>query len=52
MVFLLYLMAKHPRCQERVYEELSVLAPKGYPITADVLKDAHYLKACVTESLR
>ncbi|KAJ8882609.1 hypothetical protein PR048_014420 [Dryococelus australis] len=48
LVFLLYLMAKHPDAQQRLYHELQGLGE----VTADSLRGAAYLRACVHESYR
>lgn len=52
LVFLLYLVAKHPDVQEKIYEEVSQLAPAGMPITAEHLHNATYLHACISEAHR
>lgn len=52
LVFLLYLIAKHPEVQEKIYNEVSRLAPAGTPITAEHLHKATYLNACITEAHR
>lgn len=52
LVFLLYLVAKHPDVQEKIYEEVSRLAPAGMPITAEHLHNATYLHACISEAHR
>ncbi|XP_063241331.1 ecdysone 20-monooxygenase [Bacillus rossius redtenbacheri] len=48
LVFLLYLMAKHPDCQRRLFLELQALGP----LTAESLRTAPYLRACIHESYR
>ncbi len=51
--FLLYYLARNPRVQERLRQEvLQVVGPRGCPVTATVLNDLQYLKACIKESLR
>ncbi|KAI4501604.1 hypothetical protein M0802_003481 [Mischocyttarus mexicanus] len=51
--FLLYFLAKSPRVQKKLYEELVSLIPNPEsPITENHLKDMPYLKACLKESLR
>ncbi|KAL5235272.1 hypothetical protein ACI65C_002682 [Semiaphis heraclei] len=52
LVFLLYLVAKHPEVQEKLYNEVSELAPAGTSITAEHLHKATYLHACITEAHR
>ncbi|XP_060858146.1 ecdysone 20-monooxygenase-like [Metopolophium dirhodum] len=52
LVFLLYLIAKHPEVQEKLYNEISRLAPTGTPITNEHLKKAKYLNACIMEAHR
>lgn len=52
LVFLLYLVAKHPDVQEKIYDEVSRLAPAGTPITAEHLRHATYLHACISEAHR
>ena len=51
--FLLYNLAKNPDKQEKMRREvLSVVGPKGSPLTPGALNELHYLKACIKESLR
>ncbi|XP_046669599.1 ecdysone 20-monooxygenase [Homalodisca vitripennis] len=52
LVFLLYLVAKNPRVQKRLYEEIVELAPLGTAVTSQVLRDANYLRACIMEAHR
>ncbi|VVC29297.1 Hypothetical protein CINCED_3A009303 [Cinara cedri] len=52
LVFLLYLVAKHPDVQEKIYNEVLRLAPAGTAITAEHLHNATYLHACITEAHR
>nr|ARW79963.1 cytochrome P450 314A1 [Aphis citricidus] len=52
LVFLLYLVAKHPDVQEKIYNEVSLLAPAGTSITAEHLHKATYLHACISEAHR
>jgi len=51
-VFVLYLIAKHPRVQKRLYEELLQVAPGRCSLTADTLRKANYLQACIMEAFR
>ncbi|XP_048240057.1 cytochrome P450 27C1-like [Haliotis rufescens] len=49
---LLYVLARHPDKQERLYQEVhDELGPSG-PITVSALKSMKYLPACVKESFR
>ncbi|XP_053997434.1 probable cytochrome P450 12a5, mitochondrial [Hylaeus anthracinus] len=51
--FLLYHLAKNPRTQRKVYDEImNVLPSRDSPITEKTLKSMRYLKACLQESLR
>ncbi|XP_018357347.1 PREDICTED: probable cytochrome P450 12a5, mitochondrial isoform X2 [Trachymyrmex cornetzi] len=51
--FLLYFLAKNPRIQKRLYNEImTVLSKTDYTLTKESLKDMPYLKACIKESLR
>ena len=51
--FMLYLLAKNPDKQEILRKEvLSVVGPRGAPVTVAALNELRYLKACVKESLR
>ncbi|KZC06049.1 putative cytochrome P450 12a5, mitochondrial [Dufourea novaeangliae] len=51
--FLLYHLAKNPRTQRKLYDEIvNVLPDKDSPLTKETLKDMRYLKACFQESLR
>lgn len=52
LVFVLYLIAKHPNVQKRLYEELTIAAPQGSPWTAQNLRNAPYLRACIMEAFR
>jgi len=47
------LLAKNPAQQEKLRKEiLSVVGPKGSPVTAAHLRDLHYLRACIKEAMR
>ncbi|CAL7939834.1 unnamed protein product [Xylocopa violacea] len=51
--FLLYYLARNPRTQRKLYEEIaSVLPSNDSPFTENALKKMPYLKACLQESLR
>ncbi|KAJ1527578.1 hypothetical protein ONE63_007542 [Megalurothrips usitatus] len=52
LVFVLYLIAKHPHVQKRLYEELITAAPSGSPWTAQSLRNSPYLRACIMEAFR
>ncbi|KAL1138641.1 hypothetical protein AAG570_008704 [Ranatra chinensis] len=52
LVFLFYLLAKNPRCQQKLYDEIINLAPFGTPLTSQTLRGAHYLRACMMEAFR
>lgn len=51
--FLIYFLAKNPRAQKRLYDEVVSVSPKSSSaLTKENLNDMPYLKACVKESLR
>ncbi|XP_076656790.1 putative cytochrome P450 12a5, mitochondrial [Halictus rubicundus] len=51
--FLLYHLARNPRTQRKLYDEIiNVLPTNDSPLTEDALREMHYLKACLQESLR
>nr|QST15059.1 CYP362A6 protein [Diaphanosoma celebensis] len=51
--FLFYFLAKNPEKQELLRKEvLSVVGPRGSPISLQALNELRYLKACIKESLR
>ncbi|XP_068975698.1 probable cytochrome P450 12a5, mitochondrial [Bombus flavifrons] len=51
--FILYNLAKNPRTQRRLYDEItSVLPNNDAPFTERTLKNMPYLKACLQETLR
>uniref|UniRef100_A0A8D8QU82 Ecdysone 20-monooxygenase n=1 Tax=Cacopsylla melanoneura TaxID=428564 RepID=A0A8D8QU82_9HEMI len=52
LVFLLYLLAKNPACQEKIYEEISNLAGSMQDFTLNMIQSAKYLRACIEESFR
>ncbi|KAK6620662.1 hypothetical protein RUM43_010957 [Polyplax serrata] len=52
LVFLMYLIAKHKNVQQQLHEEVSNLVPRRSSVTPDALKNATYLRACITEAFR
>ncbi|OAD53565.1 putative cytochrome P450 12a5, mitochondrial [Eufriesea mexicana] len=51
--FLLYYLAKNPRTQRRLYDEItSVLPNNDSPFTEKALRNMPFLKACLQETLR
>ncbi|XP_066601445.1 probable cytochrome P450 12a5, mitochondrial [Prorops nasuta] len=51
--FLLYFLAKNPRAQQKLYEEINKVSPNKYAtINAGDIKNMKYLQACLKESLR
>ena len=49
----LYNLAKNPEKQQKLFEEIQRYVPdKDQPITADILNELKYLKACIKESMR
>jgi len=51
--FLLYFLAKNPRIQKLLHDEIvSVSSKKDLALTKENLEEMPYLKACVKESLR
>jgi hypothetical protein len=51
-VFVLYLIAKNPSVQNRLYKELLQIAPGRCPLTVEALRQATYLQACIMEAFR
>ncbi|XP_060531044.1 probable cytochrome P450 49a1 [Cylas formicarius] len=49
--FLLYHLAKNPRCQRKLMQEIEKL-PQQEPLTANAVRSMKYLRACARESLR
>ncbi|KAJ9577147.1 hypothetical protein L9F63_006269 [Diploptera punctata] len=52
LVFVLYLIAKNPRVQQCLFEEIQELVPGGNSLTAETLREATYLQACLMEAFR
>ncbi|XKL67851.1 hypothetical protein PGB90_003342 [Kerria lacca] len=52
LVFVLYLIAKHPHIQNKIYEEIENITSVSGPITMDSLRGAVYLRACMMEAFR
>ncbi|XP_077979498.1 cytochrome P450 10-like [Glandiceps talaboti] len=52
MLWTLDLLAWNPDVQERLYQEVTNVLPKGETISQEHLKELHYLKAVVRESMR
>ncbi|XP_012278927.1 probable cytochrome P450 12a5, mitochondrial isoform X2 [Orussus abietinus] len=51
--FLLYFLAKNPRAQRTLYEEICGIMPtRGSALSEQALKKLPYLEACLKESLR
>jgi cytochrome P450 len=51
--FALYLLAKNPDKQQKLFEEIQRYLPdKDQPVTSDNLNEMRYLKACIKESMR
>lgn len=52
LLWITYLMSRHPEVQEKLYKEISsVVGPKG-EITSETIGQLPYLKACLKESFR
>lgn len=50
---LLYLLAKHPEKQAKLRQEILTIMPnKDSPLTADIIKNLPYLRACMKEQQR
>ncbi|KAK9299031.1 hypothetical protein QLX08_007860 [Tetragonisca angustula] len=51
--FVLYHLAKNPRTQRKLYDEITSLLPNNdSPVTEKALRNMPYLKACLQETLR
>ena len=48
----LYLLAKHPEVQEKLYKEICEKSPLGSEVTSDTLNSLSYLRAVVKETHR
>lgn len=52
IIFAISLIAKHPKVQARLQQELDEYLRPGEDLTAEKINGLKYLKACVTESFR
>nr|WCC58060.1 cytochrome P450 [Pharsalia antennata] len=53
MTFMFYELAKNPKCQEKLREEINnILGKNNGQLSFEILKDMPYLEACINESLR
>lgn len=52
LVFMLYLIAKHPDIQRKLHDEIQSIIPSDCPITMNSLQNAGYLHACIMEAFR
>lgn len=52
LVFLLYLVAKHPDVQKKLYQEIQNIISANGTITMDALRGAVYLRSCIMEAFR
>ena len=52
MAWALYLLAAHPEFQERLYQEVISVCPRGKIPTSDDFSQMPYLKAVIRETLR
>ncbi|XP_070577401.1 cholesterol side-chain cleavage enzyme, mitochondrial-like isoform X1 [Ptychodera flava] len=52
MIWTLDLLAWNEDVQQKLYQEISSVVPKGQEITQEHLRNFHYLKAVVRESMR
>ncbi|XP_076396038.1 putative cytochrome P450 12a5, mitochondrial isoform X2 [Megachile rotundata] len=50
--FLLYYLARNPRSQRKLYEEIVSVLPSDSSFTEKTLRSMPYLRACLQESLR
>ena len=51
-LWLLYALSKNPKVQEELYEEISKVVKGSVTITAEMLANLPYLKACMKEQMR
>lgn len=49
---ILYQLSLHQDKQDRLYEEISRVIPRGTTITSQKLDELSYLRACIKETLR
>lgn len=47
-----YLLAKNPKCQQKIFEELEEICPNSNHITALDISRMTYTKACMQETFR
>ncbi|XP_070577396.1 1,25-dihydroxyvitamin D(3) 24-hydroxylase, mitochondrial-like [Ptychodera flava] len=52
MIWVLDLLAWNEDVQQKLYQEISSVVPKGQEITQEHLRNLHYIKAVVRESMR
>ncbi|XP_006821153.1 1,25-dihydroxyvitamin D(3) 24-hydroxylase, mitochondrial-like [Saccoglossus kowalevskii] len=52
VIFILDLLAWNPEAQEKLYQEIKNVIPEGKSVSQEYLKELHYLKAVVKESMR
>lgn len=52
IAFALYLLAKNPEKQEKLFREIQELTPKGQPVLAEAVDKMTYLKAVEKETAR
>ena len=45
--FLVYYLAKNPKCQEKARDEINSVLPRDAPITPEALQELPYLRACL-----
>ncbi|XP_013386172.1 cytochrome P450 10-like [Lingula anatina] len=50
--FALYHLAKNPAEQEKLYQEISTVIPRGCSVSVSHIDNMPYLKACIKESFR
>lgn len=52
LVFLMYLVAKNPRVQNKLHEEVDRIISEKGSISMETLQEAEYLQACIMEAFR